>query len=117
MRRANQVSTVHMSTVPYIMNTPGQTCRQLIFEADSPVRILTVTGRGEPAAMPATSRASFAGLRRSTAPKPLREASARAWLSQLDDRLELNVDAIEDECCSPLRNVSLKTSWTHLRDQ
>ena len=43
---------------------------------ETPVRILIVTGRGDPAAMPAARRASFAGFRKSTAPRPLRSASA-----------------------------------------
>lgn len=45
-------------------------------EEDTPVRILIVTGRGDPAAMPAARRANFAGFRNNIAPNPLRSASA-----------------------------------------
>ncbi len=54
----------------------GSTCMTLIFEADSPVLILTVRGMGIPSAMPATSLPSFVGLRNRAAPNPLLVASA-----------------------------------------
>ncbi len=38
------------------------TLSALIFEAEGPMRIFTVSGRSMPSAMPATSRCSLAGL-------------------------------------------------------
>eukprot|EP00878_Enallax_costatus_P047716 GHUV01058799.1.p1 GENE.GHUV01058799.1~~GHUV01058799.1.p1 ORF type:complete len:103 (+),score=12.54 GHUV01058799.1:44-310(+) len=49
----------------------------LIFFSDSPVRILTVTGRSTCAVIPATIFASLVGLRNRAAPKPRLVASAR----------------------------------------
>lgn len=64
--------------VPLISSrmTAQLTCMTLIFEADSPVLILTVSGMGIPSAMPATSRPSLVGFRSRAAPRPLRVASA-----------------------------------------
>ena len=64
--------------VPLILSrmTAQLTCMTLIFEADSPVLILTVSGTGIPSAMPATRRPSLVGLRSRAAPRPLLVASA-----------------------------------------
>ena len=57
------------------------TCCTLILEAEVPVRTFTVSGRSMPSAMPATSRASFLGLRSSADPSPRFVASAtgKSW--------------------------------------